>query len=312
MNDTTQNQINEAPTENHVRVSVPSNCVFYSKDVSAIYVRPFHLGDINSMSTAKNANDIPSYIRAIGKTVSLPVESLTQDDFQAICYWHRVNSYPRKPLTLTWQCANPKHVALANKVLLDTATQEEKDAVEDAKAGLRNRKVMSTGDIKFESISRERFNAIGKFLKDPERHSRPYLLMPPTIADMIELAEITKVELRHKKINEMELNEENLEAVLDEITEMTADDVLVRVASMLAPLPEYGITLRERIDYINKQIELNPRQFNSEFLADIEEYEQLVAHGVIESVQTKCKYRGCEHPVEINLDFDLFNFFPDV
>lgn len=312
MTDNTQPSSSVAPTDSHVRVAVPSNCVFYPQEITAIYARPFHIGDINAMATAKNAHDLPSFIRAIGKSLSVPVETLTQDDFQAVCYWHRINSYPRKPLTVTWNCSEPTHVGRANLVLLESATQEQRDMVEDAKAGIKNSKTLKTTDLTVHSITRERFDEISRFLKSPDRQSSPFLLMPPTVADMIEFAEITKVELRHKKINEMELNEENLETVLNEITEMTADDIFVRVASFLAPIPKYGVTLGERIKFVTEQVELNPQQFDAGFLEDLDIYEDLVAHGVSEVVSSKCKYRGCGHAVDITIDFDLFNFFPYV
>lgn len=302
----------EPPTPGHIRVRVPSNCAFYPKEVTSIFARPFDIEDISAMSTAKNAQDLPSFIRAVGKTLSVPVDIITQDDFHAICFWHRINSYPSKPLTLSWTCGNVKHLELANKSLPPNASDEMKEDVDDAKKSLKNRKTFAPNHpIEINEITQERFNAMAKWLKDPNRHSQPHLFLPPTVGDMIEFAEMTKLALRNKRLQDLELTEENLEQVLDEVIDVTANDTLMDIATHLNPA-KCGITLDQRISFIRENTKKDPNLYNTTFLADLEVFKELCDHSVHEIVKGKCAYRGCGQQVEIPLSFDLFNFFPFV
>lgn len=312
MNNTATVVSKSAPTQKHIRVQVPSNCVFYPKDVVSVFVRPFHLEDIAALSTAKNSQDIASYVNAIGKTCSIPVEMITQDDFQAICYWHRINSYPTKPLTLRWTCNNPKHLEMAHKEPPVNASEDLLLEIESAKSTLSNRKVFSANHpVDMNVITKERFEKIRAFLTNTKRHSYPHFFLPPTVGDMIELAEITKLALRRSKLEDLELNAENQEAVYDEVIEATSDDLMLELASYLNP-EKCGVTLQQRRDFIRQNAELDPDMYNSIFLQDFEEFKALVDHSVKESVHCKCQYRGCEQRVEIPLNFDLFDFFPFV
>lgn len=302
----------EPPSPRHIRVKVPSNCVFYDKDVKSIFARPFDVNDIAAMSTAKNSQDMPSFIRAVGSTLSVPVETLTQDDFYAVCFWHRINSYPSKPLTLGWTCGSMDHIELANRVPPPNASAETIQEIEDAKKGLKNRKVfLPNHPVEINEMTQGRFDVMAKFLQSKERHSYPHLFFAPTVGDMIAFAEMAKLALRQKRLNDLDLNEENLEQVLDEVIEVTADDTIVDIATHLNPI-KCGATLDQRMDFIREQTKIDPDTYNTTFLDELETFKELCDHSISEIVKCKCAYRGCGQQVEIPLNFDLFNFFPFV
>lgn len=300
------------PTPRHIRVKVPSNCVFYGKDVTSIFACPFDVNHIAAMSTAKNSQDLPAFIRAIGATLNVPIESLTQDDFYAVCFWHRINSYPSKPLTLSWTCGAVKHVELANKIAPPNATPELLEEIDDAKKGLKNRKSFAPNHpIEINEMTQARFTKMATFLKDKNRKSYPHIFYAPTVGDMIEFAEMTKLALRNKRLSDLELSEENIEQVLDEVIDVTADNTIVDIATHLNPTI-CGATLEQRMDYIREHAKVDPDTYNSEFLDDLETFKELCDHSVSEIIKCKCAYRGCGQQVEIPLNFDLFNFFPFV
>ena len=301
----------QEPTPHHVRFNPPSRCVFYPKNVLSIYVRRFDLADINALSSSKNAADLAGMIRAIGRTINIPIEILTQYDFKALCFWHRVNSFPRKPLQINYECPNIHHALKTKMEITPDMSQDEQDDIKDAKQFFKNRYVLNgLKDLNGSQFTEERYEKLIEFYRDKERYSYPHVLLPATVGSMIEFTELAKLQMRNAKLQELDLNDQNLETVLDELVSVTSDDIIVRLANHM-PL-SFGATLLERMTNIKKAIETNPDKFGTEFLDDLDMFDELVDHELSETVKTKCKYGGCEHAIELNLEFDLFGFFPHV
>jgi hypothetical protein len=101
-----------------------------------------------------------------------------------------------------------------------------------------------------------------------------------------------------------------VEAILDS----SKDEIIVEVASMLSRT--HGATLSDRISFLKSKI-LEARDngdtlFDSTFLYEVREYKVLTDHSISEIIPDKCKFRGCEQAVSLNVEFDPFDFFPDI
>ena len=299
------------PTSHHTVFDPPSKCVFYPKDVNCLYVRRFGIDDIDALSTAKNASNMVGMIKAIGATITAPIEMLTQDDFKALCFWHRINSFPRKPLTFTWECNNHSHIATSKLEITPDMDQDQRDAIDDARRFLKNRQVLSGVDsIHGNPMTTARYKTLTDFYKDKERYTYPLIFMPATVATMIEFAELTNIQMKNAKLQELDLNDDNLETVLEELASITSNDVILRVASHLPS--NYGFTLVERMEYLRNDIKENREKYGTEFLDDLDTFTDLVDHDLSEMVKGKCKFGGCKQAVDLPIEFDLFNFFPHV
>lgn len=315
-NNNPQNAVSEVlnisePTKHHSEFDPPSKCIFYPKEVDRLYVRRFDLSDLDKLSTAKNASNMVGMIRAIGETITAPVEMLTQDDFKALCFWHRVNSYPRKPLVFNWECTNHKHVTTAKLEITPDMDQDQLDAIDDARRFLKNR--MHLDGIKSISgnpMTMARFHALRDWLKDPERYTHPHIFQPATVATMIEFVELTSLKMKNAKLQELELNDDNLETVLEELTAVTSNDIILRAATHLPNT--FGLTLVDRMTNLRREIKLHPEKYGSEFLYDLDQYEDLCNHDLSDVIKGTCKYGGCKQAIDLPVEFDLFNFFPDI
>lgn len=306
-------QENNVPEDlkGYSRITAPSQCAFYPKGIDSIYARPFDLIDISDLGTAKNSGDMPKFLKTVVATTNITPDLMTQDDFQALMYWHRLNSFPKKPMVLNYTCNNPKHNEIAEMEIVEGMSEETQDYITDAKNFLKGRKVVTQEDLKISAITLERFNILTAWLRS-DRHTKEFVFMPATVSDMIEFTEITQLQLRNSKLNDLVVNDENYAAVVDEVLDATKDEIIVEVASMLSRT--HGLSLSDRISFLKARI-LDARLkgeslFNTAFLDEIREYKELSYHGVSEEVQATCKFRGCEQAFSLTTEFDPFDFFP--
>jgi hypothetical protein len=84
-----------------VRMDPPSNYVFY--DFKDLHVRRFRVPDLSRIYAAQKNGDISMLGDALGATISVDIRELTAPDFFFTMYWHRLNSYPSSPYTVTWE-----------------------------------------------------------------------------------------------------------------------------------------------------------------------------------------------------------------
>lgn len=295
------------------RISVPSGCVFYPKDITSVFARRLDLVDLSDLGTAKNSGDLKKFMETVVATTNLTPQLMTQDDFQAVMYWHRLNSFPKKPLVLKWTCENAKHVELSEMTALDTMSEDLQDSISDAKQFLVNRKTVTSADLKINAMTVERFDKITAWLRS-DRQTRDFVFMPATVSDAVEYAEMTQMQLRNKKLDSLAVTDENYSQVVEAILDSTKDEIIVEVASMLSRI--HGFTLPDRISFLKAKVlesrELGETLFDSGFLHELREYRNLIDHSISEIVPDKCKFRGCEQAVNLNVEFDPFEFFPDI
>lgn len=296
-----------SPSAKHQRISLPSRCVFYPK-VDDVYVRRLHIVDLDSLSTAKNKSSIRDFVEALGRTLhGIDVLDMTWDDFVHLCYWHRINSFPRRAYKLSWKCENPEHIRVAYQEQTDDMTDEEKDVITRSLSTINNVYDISMGSLTIREITEERFEALSAFITSEDVLGNNLYLHPVTCSDHVEAAEFALEPLRGKKLSST-MDDEGIAQILDDMVDASQNDLLITTACVLSPL--HGATLLDRMEFLTVQAEENPDFFGDALLEVTEQFEELSYHGVDESHATKC--RGCGQAVTLNSDFDLFSFFPRV
>ena len=81
-------------------VNLPSNFIFY--DFDNIRVRKFELRDLSAMQKVVKTASNKLFKETIQRCVDRDINLLTPGDFKYLCYWLRLNSYPRSPMTIEW------------------------------------------------------------------------------------------------------------------------------------------------------------------------------------------------------------------
>ena len=81
-------------------VSLPSGFIFY--DFDTIKVRKFELRDLSKMHRVVKTGSDKLFKEVIQGCVDKDINLLTPGDFKYLCYWLRLNSYPKSPMTIEW------------------------------------------------------------------------------------------------------------------------------------------------------------------------------------------------------------------
>ncbi len=82
------------------RVDLPSNFVFY--DFDALNVRKFDAFDQAKLARAIRSRNISLLLDVLSACCDQDVRQFVSGDFQALCYWHRLNSYLSAPNNVSW------------------------------------------------------------------------------------------------------------------------------------------------------------------------------------------------------------------
>lgn len=79
---------------------------YKSLGVSKIYCRPFAVRELSLlyMGSRVQYNGIDHIIRAVDMAISCDVNILTDGDFEYVMMWLRMNSYPKAPSLVRWEC----------------------------------------------------------------------------------------------------------------------------------------------------------------------------------------------------------------
>ena len=81
-------------------ITLPSGFMFY--DFDNIKVRKFELRDLSKMHRVVKTGSDKLFKEVIQGCVNKDINLLTPGDFKYICYWLRLNSYPKSPMTIEW------------------------------------------------------------------------------------------------------------------------------------------------------------------------------------------------------------------
>lgn len=98
-----------------ISIDLPSRFFYYSfKD---LYVRPFKLSHLAKVAKAHETSSMQTLAEVVSAVLSTPngdtniAFQLTMADFNAVLHWLRLNSFNKKQMRMTHQCANPNHIA---------------------------------------------------------------------------------------------------------------------------------------------------------------------------------------------------------
>lgn len=86
--------------------NLPSNFFPYVGEFKALSIRPLLVGELKLLSRAAVTKNVISTIKAIDQTINVPVQRLTIGDFYFVLMWHKLHSFPKTPLSVTWECKN--------------------------------------------------------------------------------------------------------------------------------------------------------------------------------------------------------------
>jgi len=87
-------------TDKYQSISLPSGFIFY--DFDTIKVRKFEIRDLAKMNRVVQNESTKMFKEVIQNCVDRDINLLTAGDFKYICYWLRLNSYPKSPMTVKW------------------------------------------------------------------------------------------------------------------------------------------------------------------------------------------------------------------
>ena len=253
---------------NYLPVNLTSQFKFYPfKKLSA---RPFLLQQQKKISRAQVTKDIKLIVEAINSCIDQDANQLTIGDFWYMMFWFRLNSWKKVPFTLTYTCQNELH----QKAVLEGTSKKESL---EQKSAITHENVV-TKDLKDP-------DELDEFVASLDITKKGIKLHIGTVADMVEGFELVT-----------SLNEENKQKLPEE------DEYLLKYASVLSR--EHGITLQDRIDFLNSQ-ELTPDD-----AYELDLYVERIEHGVDEIVTVTCSECGASRSEKVHLD--ALTFLPSL
>lgn len=255
---------------------LPSSFMFYQFD--SLSIRRFKYLEMKKVASGVISGNVANIVEAI--SACLPTNGsaydLTDGDFWFLMYWQRVNSYKKNPYTLEWDCSDIDH--------LSRVFDEDDETTEDS---LHNVSVLSTSEnFQLDSIDQEqaaKINAKIQYVLDTYGVN----LWASTVRDT---HEATRLKLGDKK------NEK------DEAEVYSDDMSMIRYASHISRA--HGRRLVDRLRFLNT---MNP---DPDFLCEVDEFINLINHGVHDTVTVRCK--ECNKSKEVPVSFDLLTFFPHI
>lgn len=84
--------------------ALPSQGIPYGDVNLKFYIRPFGLQELKLLSKAVELDDVVHLMRAVDNVISMSVDQLTIGDFFYVMLWLRINSMPKSPYIVEWNC----------------------------------------------------------------------------------------------------------------------------------------------------------------------------------------------------------------
>lgn len=91
---------------------------FAPYEFERIYLREFSVAELKLLFVGMHSRvrPIEHIIRAVQLCCSVPVEELTDGDFEFVLAWLRLHSYPKAPLQVSWKCTETNVVEKVDRL----------------------------------------------------------------------------------------------------------------------------------------------------------------------------------------------------
>lgn len=86
--------------EEWVRQDLPSHSVPYNHE--EIFLKPFTITVLSRVHAAMKGGNFTQLVDALNQCINIDIRRLTPEDWNAVLYWLRLNSYVRTPYTVPW------------------------------------------------------------------------------------------------------------------------------------------------------------------------------------------------------------------
>ena len=86
--------------DKYVSIELPSGFIFY--DFDTLKIRKFEIRDLAKLAKVQKSESYKLFKDVIQGCIDRDVNALTQGDFRYLCYWLRLNSYPKSPMNIEW------------------------------------------------------------------------------------------------------------------------------------------------------------------------------------------------------------------
>jgi len=280
--------------------TLPSLGSFY--DLETFSIRKFDLLDIKKIHRANATRNLRTLIEVINASVEgADVFTFTPGDFWMLMYWHRINSFMESPLDVTWDCDHPDHL------------KKIKDGTLPKESVHNSYRVQGTDIQNHYLANHEEIAAmIHKSVADYK-----FALTSPRIADQMEgtemLERITDIEntmlqemnAEQAKTGKIDITPTMVAKLADKTAEYKDEEWYNNLASMIDRGP--GVTLEAKRAFLDG---LAAEGHGNALTLMFREFEDLIDHGVTETVKVKCA--GCGACTESSLSVEVFAFFPAV
>ena len=81
---------------------LPTGYKYY--DFKELWIRPFTPNEARLLHMAKISGNLTYIISAVSACLSQSISKIIIEDFEFCLYWLRLNSYPNRPFSVTWNC----------------------------------------------------------------------------------------------------------------------------------------------------------------------------------------------------------------
>jgi hypothetical protein len=119
--------------------NLPSNFIPYNNEYKALNIRQFLVAELKLLSRAAFTKNVAHTIKAIDQTIDVPVNKLSIGDFYFILMWHKLHSFPKTPLSVSWDCRS--------KVLVDADGRISKEGTHEVVCDHPNAQLIHQSDI---------------------------------------------------------------------------------------------------------------------------------------------------------------------
>ena len=148
-----------------MQTNLPSRMAFYPFD--KLSIRPYAVQEMAKLGAAKKTGNLRMFVETIGAVIDRPISAITVPDLSYLVFWLRLASFPKRPFTLSWMCAEAEH----------TAQVIEGFAPHDS---LKNTSLVTVSDCKANYVDLDALQPISDTLA-----SYGLTLQMPTVADFL-------------------------------------------------------------------------------------------------------------------------------